>query len=132
MRVVPVLPPKEEQDVKEGLVTLLKHAEAVGAALDVTGFAHAWLSDYTRVVVAISDDGVTTLGFGILVYGTQFHAPDEPTASALMAKGFARKEILAYMKDCAVMLGARTFIYEHEEGDDLGGEPSAVRQLKIG
>jgi hypothetical protein len=128
-RIVPILPPTSEDSVKDGLVQLLKVAKALNLNLDVNGFTHAWLSDYTRVFVATEGD--TPVGMGILAYGTQYHAPEEISASILLVAGPARKELLEFMRDSALMLGAKFLLYEAEEGDTLGGELSRVTKLRI-
>ena len=122
------MPPKSDEAVKQGVVKLLEAARDVGLNLEPQGFAMAWLSDHTRVVLASTDGKVT--GLGILVFGRRYY-DEEISATVLVAAGEARAEVLKFMLDSAKVLGAVEFFYEEAPGDTIGGEATPLRRLRV-
>ena len=127
-RILPILPPSSEDQVKTTLDKLHSAATALGLSLDLDGFVRAWLSDSTRVVVAY--EGETAVGFGIMAFGRRYFDPNM-TASVLLAEGPARQEVLVFLLDMARVLGAQTLFYEAREGDTLGGDLADMRAVKV-
>jgi hypothetical protein len=124
-KIVPILPSQDEAKSKENIVKLLEAAAALGVALDPQGFAHFWVTDSARVVVAYDGDKPT--GWGIMTHGRRFF-DGNITASVLQAEGPDRKAVLDFLLDMARMLGASTLFYQ---GDELGGEPSDMKIVTV-
>jgi hypothetical protein len=127
-KVVPVIAPKDEAGIKAGLVNLLKAANALKIDIEPQGFAMAWLSDSTRIILATEGD--QPVGMGIMAYGRRYYDSDV-SASMLVAAGPARKDVLRFAFDMAKILGAHKFYYEAEPGDDLGGTQADMRMLEV-
>lgn len=128
MKITPILPPKNEADVKPALDKMLLAARALKVNLNPEGFVQAWLSDNTRVVVAYDED--KPVGFAIMVCGRRYF-DERFTASILMAQGPARVQLLEFLLDMARILGAEALFYEHEDGDTLGGSAANMRVVEV-
>lgn len=127
-RIVPIIPPSEEDKVKAALDKLHAAATALNISLDLDGFVRSWLSDSTRVVVAY--EGETPVGFAIMSFGRRYFDANM-TASVLLAEGPARPALLEYLVEMARMLGAQTLFYEAQEGDTIGGDAADMRVVKV-
>lgn len=127
-RIVPILPPSQEDKVKAALDTLHAAATALGLTLDLDGFVRSWLSDNTRVVVAY--EGETPVGFAIMAFGRRYYDANM-TASVLLAEGPARPAVLEFLVDMARMLGVQTLFYEAQDGDTIGGEQADMRAVRV-
>ena len=127
-KITPILPSKNKEDIEAAVKKIFAAVKALGIEVDPDGFVRAWLSDSTRVVVAF--DGDTPTGLATMAYGRRYH-DHRFTASVIFAHGPARNEMLLYMKDMAVVLGAEMFIYEVEGEDPLAGEDGMVRYVKV-
>lgn len=125
-KVQALLPSDNAETVKTRLTQMLKAAADVGVALDPAGFAHQWLQDSTRIVLAYEGDKAT--GFGIFSFGRRFYDADL-TASIVLAEGPDRVAVLQHIKNMAEVLGVTKIFYE---GDELGGEPAGMRVVTVG
>lgn len=124
-RIIPIMPSSDEAKSKENIVKLLEAAAALGVPLDPQGFAHFWVNDSARVVVAYEGDKPT--GWGVMSCGRRFF-DGNLTASVIQAEGPDRKAVLLFLLDMARMLGAGTLFYE---GDELGGEEANMKMLTV-
>lgn len=124
-KVVAILPSSNGEEVKARLVKLMQAAADVQMALDPSGYAHTWMQDSTRAVVAYEGEKAT--GFGMFHFGRRFY--DETlTASVVFAEGPDRTAVLQHMKSMCEVLGVTKIFYE---GDELGGELAGMRVVTV-
>ncbi len=128
LKISPILPSKNEEQLKAQLKRMLEAAAATGVALDPDGFARSWLSDNTRVVLAHEDD--KPVGFAIMVFGRRFYS-DAFSASVLTAAGPARPQVLEFVLEMAKVLGAEVLFYEAEDGDTIGGTLANMKMVEV-
>lgn len=128
LKISPILPAKNEEQLKQQLKTMLEAAAALEIALDPDGFARSWLSDNTRVVLA--HEGDKPVGFAIMAFGRRYYS-DAFSASVLLAAGPARTRVLEFMLEMAKVLGAEVLFYEAEEGDTIGGALANMKMVEV-
>lgn len=128
LKLTPILPSKNEDQLKQQLKTLLEASTALGVSLDPDGFARSWLSDSTRVVLAHEDD--KPVGFAIMAFGRRYY-DDAFTASVITAVGPARPQVLEFLLDMAKVLGAEVLFYEAEDGDTIGGTLANMKMVEV-
>jgi hypothetical protein len=128
LKISPILPSKNEEQLKQQLKTLLEAASALSVSLDPDGFARSWLSDNTRVVLAHEDD--KPVGFAIMAFGRRYY-DSAFTASVITAVGPARPRVLEFMLEMAKVLGAEVLFYEAEEGDTIGGTLANMKMVEV-
>ncbi len=114
MKIHPLKPPRDENQIKEAGFQLLKTAQALGIEFDAQGFLHAWLQPNMRVYVA--EDNGEPRGLGVMVYGQKWH-DSEVSATVLLCEGPARQDILRDMAAAAGVLGAVKLYVETKPGD---------------
>lgn len=124
-KVVAILPSSNGEEVKERLTKLMQAAADVQMALDPSGYAHAWMQDSARAVVAYEGDKAT--GFGMFHFGRRYYDGDM-SASILFAQGPDRVAVLQHMKSMCEVLGVTKIFYE---GDELGGEQAEMRVVRV-
>jgi hypothetical protein len=128
LKIAPILPSKNEEQLKAQLKVMLEAAATLGVALDPDGFARSWLSDSTRVVVAHEDD--KPVGFAILAFGRRYY-DDAFTASVITAVGSARPRLLEFLLEMSKVLGAQVLFYEAEDGDTIGGTLANMKMVEV-
>jgi hypothetical protein len=128
LKIAPILPSKNEEQLKAQLKVMLEAAAALSVGLDPDGFARSWLSDSTRVVLAHEDD--KPVGFAILAFGRRYY-DDAFTASVITAVGPARPRLLEFLLEMSKVLGAEVLFYEAEDGDTIGGTSANMKMVEV-